>query len=132
MDKVRQDFARKIVERCKVLGWNQSELARRADLKRDNISGYIRGKNLPNSGHLAKLARALRVEPGFLLGAAYQERFPAMAGPDEAALPVFRMEELPDQPGHVRLSLKKTLTHEQADRIMQILRESRDGDSRKK
>ena len=48
-------------------GWNQSELARRADMGRDNVSGYINGKNLPGPKHLKALANALGVSPDELI-----------------------------------------------------------------
>lgn len=42
-------------------GWNQSELARRADIGRDNISRYLNGRHLPTPVHLKKLADAFGV-----------------------------------------------------------------------
>jgi transcriptional regulator with XRE-family HTH domain len=55
-------------------GWNQSELARRAEMQcngkrlgRDNVSVYIRGKVLPGPLHLSALAKALGLKPADLL-----------------------------------------------------------------
>lgn len=43
-------------------GWRQSELARRADIQRDSVSGYVRGRSFPTPLNLAKMARALGVK----------------------------------------------------------------------
>lgn len=118
VDKVRGEFAKRIVERMHTLGWNQSELGRRAGIGRDNVSGYVRGKNLPNSHHLEKLAAALRVQPSYLLGAAYEERFPALA---EDGREVFRSAEIPDQPGYMMVEMKKPLSVEQYRQLLDWL-----------
>jgi len=117
VDAVRQQFARKVRTLMHDKGWNQSELARRAELGRDNVSGYVRGRNLPNSQHLNKLARALNVEPSTLMGsAAYQERFPAAE--DQSIL---RMEQLADDPSKVLLHVQQRVTLEQAQEILSVL-----------
>lgn len=58
-DMVKQQLARNIFRRMTARGWNQSELAREADLGRDSVSTYIRGKVLPDPASLQKLADAL-------------------------------------------------------------------------
>lgn len=47
-------------------GWNQSELARRAGIGRDNVSRYLNGKHVPTPIHLKRIADALHVSPGIL------------------------------------------------------------------
>jgi DNA-binding transcriptional regulator LsrR (DeoR family) len=37
-----QEFGRRLYQHVMAKGWTQSELARRADLKRDSVSTYIR------------------------------------------------------------------------------------------
>lgn len=63
----RQEFARRIYRLMLARGWNQSELARRADLPRDSVSTYIRAKVLPTPQSVQRLAAALGVTPEELL-----------------------------------------------------------------
>jgi len=63
----KEQFGRKLYHLMLEKGWNQSELARRADLTRDSISTYIRGKSLPTALSLSKLAKALGMESTELL-----------------------------------------------------------------
>lgn len=90
-------------------GWNQSELARRAELRRDAVSTYIRGAVYPTPTSLHKLAKALGVDPEALLPnyveQAVGESHPSIefkvspARPSEAWLKIDR-----------RVSLKTALT----------------------
>mgnify|MGYP006266634757 CR=1 FL=1 len=123
MDTARLQFARTLRAMMHDKGWNQSELARRAELGRDNISGYIRGRTLPNSRHLDRLARALSVEPGTLMGKAYVERFPA--GEET----ILRIEQVEGESGVVRLQVAQRVTIAQATRIMEILQRKGDCDA---
>ena len=116
MNQDKQKFANNLTSLLRQKGWNKSELARRAGIGRDNISGYTRAINLPNSPHLNKLAAALSVEPSTLLGsAAYQERFPA------AEETILRMEQVAGEPHKVRLQIQQHVTIEQAQKILLIL-----------
>jgi transcriptional regulator with XRE-family HTH domain len=63
----KQEFGKRLYRLMLGKGWNQSELARRADLPRDSISVYIRGRSLPTASSLRKLADALGVAPEELL-----------------------------------------------------------------
>lgn len=82
------DLRRIFRERVKALlldkGWNQSELARRADVGRDQISTYLRDnpRSLPTPGTLVKIARALGVSTNELLPTA-GDLNPARAQPLE-------------------------------------------------
>lgn len=82
---VYAEFGRRLQARMIALGWNQSELSRRAteflpkptkgqvqghSLGRDRISSYIRGKYLPRPEALAAIAKALKCQPEDLLPAA--------------------------------------------------------------
>lgn len=60
-DPRKQAFARRLWELMMEKGWNQSILARRAELGRDLVSGYIRGRNLPDPKNANKLAQALGI-----------------------------------------------------------------------
>ena len=79
---VYAEFGRRLQARMIELGWNQSELSRRAtehlpkpakgqiqghSLGRDRISSYIRGKYLPRPDALEAIAKALKCKPEDLL-----------------------------------------------------------------
>lgn len=63
----RQEFGQRVYRLMLDRNMNQSDLARRADQPRNNISTYIRGVSLPTPLNLKKLADALGVEPEILL-----------------------------------------------------------------
>ncbi|MEP3248081.1 MAG: helix-turn-helix transcriptional regulator [Sneathiella sp.] len=64
---IRREFANRLQSAMIDKGWNQSELGRRANLGRDNISAYIRGISIPGPLHLNALAVALDVKTEELL-----------------------------------------------------------------
>ena len=70
-DHEREDFARKLKRLTAKRGWNQSELSRRSGIGRDVISGYVRGKHLPDLANQGRLAQAL--------GVPIEDLFPEMA-----------------------------------------------------
>lgn len=57
----KAEFGRRLRGLLAQRGWSQSELARRARIGRDNISGYVRGQNLPGPTILNRIAEALGV-----------------------------------------------------------------------
>jgi len=63
----KQEFGRRLYQLMIARGWNQSELARKADLPRDSISTYIRGRTLPTPKSLQQMADALGVAPADIL-----------------------------------------------------------------
>jgi transcriptional regulator with XRE-family HTH domain len=63
----KQEFGRRLYTLMNSKGWHQSELARRANLNRDAISTYIRGKTLPTPANAKALADALGVDKEELL-----------------------------------------------------------------
>lgn len=66
-EETKLEFGKKLVTLMQAKGWSQSELARRAEIGRDNVSSYVRGKYFPQPKHLRRLASALAVEPGELM-----------------------------------------------------------------
>ncbi len=57
----RQEFARNLFRLMMEKNWRQSDLARASGLGRDSISGYIRGRNMPEPKSAEALARAFGV-----------------------------------------------------------------------
>lgn len=113
--KPKTEFGRRLKSLMLDKGWNQSELARRAEMGRDNVSGYIHGKYLPNSKHLHKLAHALGVDPGSLL-------------PDEGGLPAPKFDDgyleikhVPGQPGVVSVRISRTLPTAVALEVVKLI-----------
>lgn len=60
-EAVKAEFGRRLQSAMTARGWTQSDLARKADIGRDSVSVYVRGRSLPGPLHLAALARALRI-----------------------------------------------------------------------
>lgn len=61
MDK--KAFGHRLLKLMRAKGWWQSELAKRADLPRNNISTYVRGRSFPSDVCFLKLARAFGLPP---------------------------------------------------------------------
>lgn len=75
-ERLRQVFARNLRDHMRKRGWNQSELARRANnampkdasvITRDNISRYARGENFPGPERIEAIAKAFEIKPMLLI-----------------------------------------------------------------
>ena len=124
---IKNEFARRLEARRIELGWNQSELARRASehlpkpakgqkqghsIGRDQISHYSRGISLPRPEVLRALAKALDCEPRDLVP----------AGVPSTVTPVaFRMTQLDS--GRVQLTVNRVVSFETATKIVALLAE---------
>lgn len=111
-------FARRLWRLMVGQGWNQSELARRSGVGRDMISGYVRGKHLPDPPHAKKLADALGVE--------IEDLFPVSSG--GADMPaVVAQRELPPvemratSDGKVMLHVNLELPMETALQVLSLI-----------
>jgi len=58
-DKIKQNIGKRIQAKLYELGWRQSHLARNANIGRDAVSLYIRGRHLPGPKSLKAVADAL-------------------------------------------------------------------------
>lgn len=63
----KQEFGNRLYSLMLGKGWNQSELAKRADMGRAAISTYIRGRSIPTPQSVERLAKALGVSSSYLL-----------------------------------------------------------------
>lgn len=63
----RQESAKRLCRLMLKRGWNQSGLARRADLPRDSVSTYTRARVMPTPQSAERLARALGVTASELM-----------------------------------------------------------------
>jgi transcriptional regulator with XRE-family HTH domain len=121
MDEPRKAFGRKVQTLMLKKGWNQSELARRADMGRDNVSGYIRGKNTPNSKHLQKLADALGVTP--------DELFPGVISPEISDESIMDVRVLRNDPTKSSLRINVIVATPVAMQCVKLITEAKDESS---
>lgn len=116
----KQEFGRRLMNAIIERRWNQSDLARAADLPRDSISTYVRGKSFPTPLSLSKIAAALRVDPEELLPN-HTER--AIAE-DEPALEV---KVSPARPGAAWLRVNRLVSLATAVQITRLIEEDHAG-----
>src|SRR5215813_9516551 len=119
---IKNEFARRLEARRVELGWNQSELARRASehlpkpakgqkqghsIGRDQISHYSRGISLPRPEVLRALAMALKCEPKDLMPATV---------PSTATSAAFRMVSI--DADRVQLTVNRVVSFGTATKIV--------------
>lgn len=124
---IKNEFARRLEARRIELGWNQSELARRASdhlprpvkgqkqghrVGRDQISHYSRGVSLPRPEILRALAMALKCDPKDLM---------PNAVPSTTAPAAFRMVAI--EGDRVQLSVNRVVSMQTAMKIVGMLNE---------
>lgn len=121
-DVVNAEFAKRLQHHLTRKGWNQSELARRAQEKmpgdgkigRDSISAYIRGRVLPGPVKLKAVAAALGVEPGDLIP---RRGLPAAADRN----PPFDMRKMDD--GNIWLKVNQGVSFKTALAVAELIRQ---------
>lgn len=113
-DVQRHQFARNLYRRILELGWNQSDLARAADIGRDRVSVYVRGLTFPEPVMLAKLADALDCKPEDLAPSISES---AIA--DE--LPAVELRQSLANPQRAWLRVNREVTFATAAKVISIL-----------
>jgi transcriptional regulator with XRE-family HTH domain len=96
-------------------GWTQSELARRADVGKDMISTYVRGRHLPDANNAKKLADAF--------GITVEELFPEIAGADPTPIDTpFELRAIPGTTDKVfvRVGIAMEMSHSDAIRLLRL------------
>mgnify|MGYP006173369115 CR=1 FL=1 len=121
----KKEFGRRVFQLMQRKGWTQSELARRADLPRDSISTYIRGKVFPSPKSLQKLANALAIAPGDLLPN-------AMEGAYDEDDPEMEMTLSAAKPGFAWLRVNRLLPISTASQIVQMVSEAAEQEMKKR
>ena len=61
-------FATRLQEARKSRGWNQAELAQRADMQPSAIAHFEAGRRKPSFDNVRRLAKALEVSADYLMG----------------------------------------------------------------
>ncbi len=110
----KQEFARRLSAAMLDRAWTQADLARAADISRDSVSTYVRGRSLPTPVNLQKLGDALGMEPHTLLPNATEN-----ATDNDA--PSFEMRESAGHPGRVWVRVNRLLSFRQALAIAHVL-----------
>lgn len=112
----RQEFGRRLQQLMLAKGWNQSDLARAADLGRDSISTYVNGKTFPTPVALKKMADALGMEASELLPNTMMN-----AMDDEH--PAVELRSAAGHPGKAWLRVNRAMSFSAAARIVEIINE---------
>ena len=113
-DVQRHQFARNLYRRLLEMGWNQSDLARAADIGRDRISVYVRGLTFPEPVTLQKIADALDCKPEDLAPSITEQ---AIA--DE--LPAVELRQSLANPQRAWLRVNREVTFATAAKVIAIL-----------
>ena len=114
-DQTKEEFGEKLRHYMNKRGWNQSDLARESDLRRDAISTYVRGKVFPDPSNLRKLADALDVAPGDLIkGMSDMPSAPRQA--------TSQVEIQQTGENEIFLRINRSVSLEQAAQILSILK----------
>lgn len=113
-EMAKQEFGRRLLSIMQEKGWNQSELARQADMGRDNISCYVRGRSLPDPKSLKKISDALGIPPSELLPYGIIQSA-------ESEIPAMEIRQLSGHPDKVLVRLNKMLDLRQAAAIFDIV-----------
>jgi len=119
-----QKFAAKLHAALVERGWSQSELARRAGLRRDVISTCCRAASLPSRSSLLKIAKALGGSPAELLDGSLPSLELPTASPDPKPKLAPRPPgggEIHAEDGGIRLRIDQRVSVEQAMSILSIL-----------
>ena len=112
----KQEFGRRLYNLMIEKKLNQSGLARLADLGRDSISQYVRGRSVPTPQNLQKLAKALGLEPEILF-----PNYAAAAAMQEE--PTFQVKAVDGSTSEMWLVVNMKVPVEKAMKVMAILNE---------
>lgn len=110
----RQEFGRRLHKILLEKRWNQSELARQANMKRDSISAYVNGKRWPTPASQKAMADAL--------GMTVDELFPnAIMHRIDDEVPAFEMKTAAGHPGQAWVRVNRWMSMASATKIAEIL-----------
>jgi len=110
----RQEFGRRLATLLLDKGWNQSDLARAAELGRDSISTYVNGKTFPTPKALKALSEALGVSKDDLLP---NQMMQAMD--DEH--PAVELKQASGHPNKAWLRINRAMSFATAAKIIELI-----------
>jgi transcriptional regulator with XRE-family HTH domain len=111
---IRLEFGRRLRAALQAKGWKQIDLANATDIGRDSISGYSRGRVLPDHDRLEQICKALGTTP---------EKLVPHYGVDEKTadlMPALEIKQA-EEAGMVWVRINQVLSLDQVSRIMAIL-----------
>jgi transcriptional regulator with XRE-family HTH domain len=114
-DHAKEEFGEKLRHYMNQRGWNQSDLARESDLRRDAISTYVRGKVWPDPSNLRKLADALQVAPNDLI-----KGMSDVPNSSSSRTPMVEIQQTGEN--EIFLRINRSVSLEQAAQILAILK----------
>lgn len=114
---IRLEFGRRFREAMQKKGVKQIEVAEATDIGRDSISGYARGRVLPDHDRLQILCKFLGTRP--------EDLVPHFGVDERTAdlMPALEVKQA-DKAGMVWLRINQVVSLEQVSRIMDILKTS--------
>lgn len=112
----KQEFGRRLHKLMLERDWNQSDLARAADVGRDMVSSYINGKRFPTPTSLNKLAKALDVSRDELLPNGM------MSALDDEN-PAIELKQAVGHPGKAWLRINRAMSFGTASKIVALIHE---------
>lgn len=113
------EFGRRLAALMLDRGWSQSDLARAANLGRDAISTYVRGRSFPEPKSLRALAEALGIPAGELLPNT------VMSAIEADTAPMLEIKQAAGHPDRVFIRVNRMVTLDQAAAIFNIIKESK-------
>lgn len=118
----KQEFGRRLNKLMLAKGLHHAELARRADLPRNNISTYINGRSYPTEQSLMKLAKALGTTSDELLPNRAEMAIRSEMAPD------FSMKSSVADPSKTWLNVNRLVSTAVAVKIAVLLEEEREAE----
>ncbi len=111
---IRLEFGRRLRKALQDKGWKQIDLANATDIGRDSISGYTRGRVLPDNDRLSVICKALGQRP--------EELVPHYGMDERTAdlMPALEVKQA-DQAGMAWIRVNQMVSLDQVSRIMEIL-----------
>jgi transcriptional regulator with XRE-family HTH domain len=106
---LKAELGTRLKSKLAELDWSQSEFARHCDLPRDAVSTYVRGRSMPKTATLLKMASVLGCEP--------QELVPNYRAPATG----FALRESPNDDGNMQISIDMRLPKNVALQIFKLI-----------
>lgn len=110
---MRREFSSRLKRAIRQKNWRAIDLARAADIGRDSVSSYLRGRMLPSEETLNKIAKALRMDPSELMPS-YAQTLSNFEKP-------FEIWETHAGSGKMWIKINREVTAVQASKIIAVL-----------
>lgn len=113
----RQEFARNLSQLMLARGWNQNELAKKANVDKGSISAYIRGITTPEGKNLKKLAD--------VFGVAIPDLYPqSVQRAMNTEVPSINLRVSPGHPNKAWLEVNRLVDFSTAAKVIELIQAS--------